>query len=148
MDFRKATTGDIKCLIELRKLQLIDEGYPEVQNIDNELRHYFLSGLTDHSFIAWLAHENQSIIATSGLCFYHLPPTYSNPTGKVAYVTNMFSLKEHRRKGIASILLEKILCEAHSMEYSLVRLHASSDGKKLYTKFGFLPSEGFMALKL
>ncbi|MDL2289599.1 GNAT family N-acetyltransferase [Clostridia bacterium OttesenSCG-928-F22] len=148
MEFRQATTHDVPALTALRKQQLIDEGLPVLQNIDNELRDFFLSGLSDKTFISWVALENGSIIATSGLSFYKLPPTYANPSGIVAYINNMFTLKEHRRKGIAAVLFEKVLSEVRSAGCSLVRLHASSDGRALYAKFGFLPTDGYMALYL
>lgn len=148
MEFRKATLEDVSKMVYLRKQLLIEEGFPVMKNIDLELHDYFERCLADNSFIAWLALENNVIIATSGLCFYHLPPSFSNPSGKNAYVTNMFTLKEYRRRGIASVLLEKILSEAHSLGFSVIRLHTSSDGQSLYLKFGFLQSNGYMVLKL
>lgn len=148
MEFRKATLKDVAAIVKLREQQLIDEGLPVLQSINSELNNYFNRGLTDNSFIAWLALDNDKIVATSGLCFYQLPPTYSNPSGMIAYITNMFTLEEYRRRGIASILFEKILHEALSLGFTDVRLHASSNGKELYAKFGFIPSEGYMNLKL
>ena len=147
MEFRKATLEDIETLVELRKQQLIDEGSPVLQNIDTELKDYFNRTLADNSFISWLALEDNVIVATSGLCFYQLPPTYFNSSGNNAYVTNMFTLKAYRRRGIASVLLEKTLFEARSLGFSVVRLHASSDGQGLYSKFGFVQTDGYMALK-
>ena len=90
--------------------------------------------------------EDNAIIATSGLCFCQLPPNCFNTSGNTAYVTNMFTLKEYRRRGIASALVEKILFEARSLGFSVVRLHASSDGHGLYSKFGFTQTDGYMAL--
>lgn len=147
MEFRKATLKDVETLVELRKQQLIDEGFPVLQNIDVELKNYFNRALADNSFISWLALKDSVIVATSGLCFYQLPPNYFNLSGNNAYVTNMFTLKEYRRQGIASALLEKILFEARSLGFSVVRLHASSDGKGLYSKFGFIPTDGYMTLR-
>jgi GNAT superfamily N-acetyltransferase len=148
MEFRKANINDIVELTELRKQQLLDEGAKVEENIDIELTEYFLANITNGTFISWVAIENNKIIATSGLCFYQLPPTYSNPSGKVAYVTNMYTVKRYRRKGIASKLLEKIIAEAYSLNYKIIRLHASPDGRNLYIKYGFTDSEGFMSLKI
>ncbi|MGL4605841.1 MAG: hypothetical protein ACRCU3_00025 [Eubacteriaceae bacterium] len=52
MEFRKATLKDVSTLVELRKQQLIDEGYSGIQNIDLELKNYFERCLADNSFIA------------------------------------------------------------------------------------------------
>lgn len=147
MEFRKATIDDVETLVKLRKKQLLDEGSCTAKDLDQELADYFSYGLLNNTFISWLAVEDNEVIATSGVCFYRIPPSYTT-TGKVAYITNMFTLPSHRRKGIASALLEKIICEARSAGYSIAMLHSSSDGKYLYPKFGFMDSEGYMLLKL
>ncbi|MDR0326180.1 MAG: GNAT family N-acetyltransferase [Oscillospiraceae bacterium] len=148
MDFRKANEGDIPLLARFRKQQLLDEKLPPVADIDRELLDYFTFSLADGSLISWLAIDGGEIIATSGICFYQLPPTYTNPTGRVAYVTNMYTLPSHRKQGIASRLLGLLLDEARTRGYTIVRLHASIDGKSIYRKFGFEDSEGYMAKKL
>jgi len=148
MEFRKANVHDVDELVVLRKRQLLDEGGIEGQSIDGELREYFSKNIANGSFIAWLAVENNAIIATSGLCFYELPPNFSNPSGKVAYITNMYTKNEFRRKGIASKLLEKTINEARLFNRKLFRLHASSDGRNMYLKYGFVDSEGYMHLRI
>ena len=150
MDYRKANSNDIQYLVHYRKQQLIDEGLPPNanMNIDKELSDYFISSISDGSLISWLAVDGNEIVATSGICFYQLPPTFSNPTGRVAYVTNMYTLPKYRRQGIASYLLKLIVDEAIRLEYKVIRLHASMDGKSIYSKIGFQDTDGFMALRL
>jgi GNAT superfamily N-acetyltransferase len=148
MEFRKAILSDIPELIILRKKLLLVEGAIAEQSIDTELEEYFSENIQKNTFIAWLAIENDEIIATSGLCFYQLPPYFLNPSGKVAYITNMYTIDKYRRKGIATKLLEKIIEEAKSLDYKIIRLHASSQGKSLYIKYGFIDSEGYMHLKI
>ena len=146
MEFRKANINDVMELVNLRKQQLLDEGSKPDKNIDVGLKEYFSENIVKNNFIAWLAIENNEIIATSGLCFYELPPNFSNPTGKVAYITNMYTKNNYRRKGIATKLFEKIMEEIKSMDCKVIRLHASKDEKELYKKYGFYDSEGFMHL--
>ncbi|QQO11383.1 hypothetical protein JFL75_11890 [Breznakiella homolactica] len=47
---------------------------------------------------------------------------------------------------MAAVLLEKIIAEAKSLGYTVIRLHASAMGKPLYSRYGFIESEGFMHL--
>ena len=148
MEYRKANVNDVNVLVGLRKQRLLDEGEVFENNIDNDLHNYFSENIKENKFIAWLAIENNEIIATSGLCFYELPPTSRNPSGKIAYITNMFTKKEFRRKGIATKLFEKIIDEIKMLNYKVIRLHTSVHGKELYKKFGFVDSEGFMHLRL
>jgi len=148
MNFRKADKNDIQYLVTYRKQQLIDEGASLDMDIDNALSDYFISSISDGSLIVWLAVDGTEVVATSGICFYRLPPTVSNPSGRVAYVTNVYTLPEYRKQGIASHLLELVLDEAVRLAYKLVRLHASIDGKSIYSKAGFIDTDGFMAMKL
>ena len=148
MEYRKANVNDVNVLVKLRKQQLLDEGEIFENNIDNDLYKYFLENIENNKFISWLAIENNEIIATSGLCFYELPPTFKNPSGKIAYITNMFTIYEFRRKGIATKLFEKIIDEVKMLNYKIIRLHTSELGKELYKQYGFVDSDGFMHLRL
>ena len=121
MQKRLADQGDISTLIKLRKQQLTDEGLPlgsMQMDIDSELTDYITSAISDGSFISWIMEQDGEIIATSGVCFYALPPNFSNPSGKTAYVTNMYTKPEYRRKGIATELLEMVIDEARSRGYT------------------------------
>jgi len=148
LEFRKASQGDIYRLAELRIKQLIDEGYPETTDILEDLKRYFTTSLEARSLICWVAENNGEILATAGICFYQLPPTFSNPSGRIAYITNMYTDKTYRKKGVASYLLEKLIEEAKSQNYSSVRLHASIHGKGIYEKVGFVDTDGYMGLPL
>lgn len=74
MNYRKGEEKDISQLVDLRKKQLFDEGLVSINNIDIELQKYFDISLKNGSLILWIAEENEIIIATSGICFYQLPP--------------------------------------------------------------------------
>ena len=152
MIYRKVNSNDVNDLVNLRKQQLLEEnlreGRKDEKNIDYELKEYFSKNIENNTFISWVAIDNNEIIATSGLCFYQLPPTFSNPSGKVAYITNMYTMNEYRRKGIATTLLGKIINEAKLLDYKILRLHTSLDGKSIYKKYGFIDSEGFMHIRI
>lgn len=146
--FRKAVTADAQQLIELRIKQLIDEGYTESRNIRPELNEYFETSLAGGSLICWVGTVRDNIIATGGLCFYQLPPSFSKPSGKMAYLTNMYTDDNYRRNGIAASLVDQLLIEAKAHDLKVVLLHASSDGKGVYEKAGFVDAGGYMALKM
>jgi GNAT superfamily N-acetyltransferase len=148
LEFRKANINDINELINFRKKLLLDAGGNGEPNIDIELKEYFSKKIINDSYISWIAIENNEVIVTSGLCFYQLPPSFLNPSGKVAYITNIYTERKFRRKGIASKLLKKTINEARLLNYKIIRLHTSLDGKNMYLKYGFNDSEGYMHLKI
>lgn len=148
IEFRKASKNNIHELVELRIKQLIDEGYPEIKDIRKELKKYFSSSLENGSLICWIGIAKEIIVATAGICFYQLPSTFTNPTGKIAYITNMYTNDAYRRRGIASHLLDQLIEEAKAVNFTSVRLHASNHGKGVYEKAGFTDTDGYMGMRL
>ena len=148
LKFRKATSVDIDQLIRLRIKQLVDEGYPETNDISKDLGRYFSESLENGSLLCWVGLVDDAIVATAALCFYQLPSTFSNPSGRIAYVTNMYTDDAYRRRGIASHLLRKLIENAKDLKYTSIRLHASSHGKGIYEKVGFTDTDGYMGMRL
>lgn len=148
MECRKASEADIDQLVRLRIKQLIDEGYPEIRDINKDLEQYFSESLENGSLVCWIGLAGDAIVATAGVCFYQLPSTFSNPSGRIAYITNMYTDDAYRRRGVASHLLNLLVEEAKALNYASVRLHASRHGKGIYEKAGFTDTDGYMAMKL
>lgn len=148
MYYRKASIKDIDQLIELRKKLLIEEGFCSDNNIDEELEQYFSLSITNREMVIWLALDAEYIIGTAGVCFFQYPPSFSNPTGKIAYITNVYTREEYRNQGVATKLLDFILDEVKMEGCQVTRLHASAQGRKLYEKKGFVDAEGFMKRKM
>ena len=148
MNYRKANINDIYYLVHLRKEQLIEEGISTDANVDKEFFDYFMANISDGTIIIWLATEASEIVATSGICFYQVPPSYSNLTGQVAYVTNVYTSPKYRKQGIASHLLGLVIGEAKKLNYKLIRLITSPAGESIYKKAGFVKSEGHMVMTL
>ncbi len=150
--YRKASISDVDELVRLRI-----EFLKEAQNIESEiydscleesLRLYFNNTISNNTFIAWLALDDNKIVATSGLCFYNLPPSYKNFTGNVAYIMNIYTQSDYRNKGIATYLFEKMIEEAKNLGYRKLCLHATEKGRSLYLKYGFKNTDNEMVLNL
>jgi len=109
---------------------------------------YFQSHIPDGSFIAFLAIEERAVVGTGGLCLHHVPPTYGNPSGKVAYLVNMYVVPEYRGRGIAAGLLEHLMDEAKSLGCDRVALNTSKAGRPVYEKYGFTDVPGEMEFYL
>ena len=148
IEYRKASQNDVDQLVNARVKQLIDEGYQQTNDINADLKTFFSESLANDSLISLLGIYEEAIVATAGLCFYQLPPSFSNPTGKVAHITNMYTEEAFRKQGIASYLFDLLLKEAKNLNYTSVRLHASDKGKSIYVKAGFVTTDGYMAKKL
>lgn len=141
--YRKATLKDVETLAKLR-VAFINEVFNIEENKDSdqlrkELAKYFTATISDQSVIAWIAEYENRIVSTSTIVIWHAPPTYTGlgKEGRRGYILNMYTAKEFRKKGIASVLLDKLIAEAKALDLEYVHLHASEDGIGIYKKLGF-----------
>lgn len=148
MNYRKATIEDMDKLVELRKKQLVDEGIEPNIDIDTELSVFFENKLSDGTLIQWLAEDLGEIIACGAVIFYDFPPSYTNKTGKKAYIANMYTNENYRGQGIATNLLTKLVKEARILGISKIWLGASKMGRPVYQKFGFKETDEFLELNI
>ncbi|WP_176585791.1 GNAT family N-acetyltransferase [Priestia megaterium] len=148
MKFRKATVNEIDQLIYLRKKQLVDEGIEPNQEIDTELKEFFTNKMSDGSLVEWVVEDNDKIIATGAIIFYEFPPTYTNKSGKKAYITNMYTKESYRGQGIATKLLTKLVAEAKTAGIIKIWLGASKLGRPVYKKFGFNETDEWLELDI
>lgn len=139
MVIKKATVEDSIELTKLR-IEMRKERNEIIENIEefyNNSLNFFVENIELNNFVAFVAIENNAIIATSGICFYSVPPISSIPNGKVAYLMNMYTVPAYRNKGIATKLLKHTMDEALERKCSKVSLSASDMGEPLYIKYGF-----------
>ena len=146
--YRKAIAADARELARIRSLFIAEiSNLTEKERVNMERcnKEYFDTSFANDSFAAWVAVNENEIIATSGLSFSVVPPNATCIDGRVAYIMNIFTLPEYRRQGIATNLFKLILEEAKIRGYKRITLNATSKGKPLYEKFGFKDVIGDMA---
>ena len=139
---RRATIADLELLIEYRIIFLKETAavlpFPDEIFLRQSLKDYLKVSLEDHSFLSWIAEYDQLPVGFSGMVFREQPGNIEIPQGKTAYILNMFTLKEFRKNGIASLLFEKLIEEAKQRNVDRIDLHATSDGEPVYRRFGFV----------
>ena len=148
--YRRAGAGDIDILTATRTLVLraangLDES-ADMSEVERESRKYYEECFSKDCHAAYLVYEGERVVGTGGISFYQVMPTYHNPSGWKAYVMNMYTHPDYRRRGIAYHMLELLAKEAGSRKISLIALEATSMGRPLYEKFGFVPMEHEMEL--
>ena len=145
LTYRKAVIGDIDLLAATRvefyigiHIELSDD---EKEKFCEHNRAYFVESLADGSFFAYLAFDGDRLAATSGINFYSTPPTHKNPTGMMAYISNMYTKPDYRGRGIATRLLTMIIEEARRRGCGKITLSATDMGRPIYKKFGFTDAD-------
>ena len=97
-------------------------------------------------FIKNLVYDNENFIGAGGVSFYKVMPTYHNPTGKKAYIMNMYTASAYRRQGIAIHTLDLLVKNAREQGVTQIALEATEMGRPLYEKYGFVKMEDEMEL--
>ena len=145
---RRATVADADVLARHRAEMFRDMGQLTEDLYDTLVqaaRAYFAGAVPGGRYVAWLAEAEGRIVGGAGLQLRELLPRpalggrrlVGGPQG---LILNVFTERAWRRRGVAAALMRELLqwCRAHGIE-SLV-LHASADGRPLYEKLGFTPT--------
>lgn len=148
--YKKATIADIDELVRTRIIvlraanKLSDD--VDMSVVENESYAYYKRALETGEHIAYLVYDNGTFIGAGGVSFYQVMPTYHNPTGKKAYIMNMYTAPEYRRHGIALHTLDLLVKDAREQGASQIALEATDMGRPLYEKYGFVKMEDEMEL--
>ena len=148
--YKKATIKDIEILTKSRVQVLIAANkLPENTNMENvkeKSYEYYREALKDGSHTAYLVFDGGILVGTGGVSYYRVMPTYHNQGGRKAYIMNMYTKPEYRRKGIAKKTLDLLVKEAKSRGIQDILLEATDMGRLLYKKYGFVKMDNEMEL--
>jgi ribosomal protein S18 acetylase RimI-like enzyme len=148
--FRKANYDDINLLTEIRiKVLKKANALKDDVNMDNVFREthkYYMEYLNDNNHITYPAFDDKIFIGCGSICFYNVMPTYNNQTGKKAYIMNMYTKENYRRKGIGTKVPDLLVKEAKQKCIKQIQLESTEIGKYLYKKYGFFELNNEMEL--
>ncbi len=139
--YRVATSDDVQQLIELRILMQVEVN--GLNNLDvtntylDKVIEFFENAFDSHKYSSVIALDGEYVIAAAGVCFYEKPPSISGGSGLVGYVTNVYTRKEYRGRGVATQLMKNLNELALSKKVDKLHLGATPDGLGLYKKVGY-----------
>jgi GNAT superfamily N-acetyltransferase len=101
------------------------------------------------NYFGWLAgleNEPGQIVAGAGVQLREVPPhPQTDPNAKIdivsgrqAIIQNVFTEPKWRRRGLAALLIERIIDWTRRKGIDSVVLHASDEGRALYERLGFI----------
>lgn len=148
--YAKATLDGLDLLVStrlevLRAANRLGED-ADLSEVEAQSRHYYLEALPDGRHTGFLAFDGDAFVGAGGVSYYRVMPTCHNPTGRKAYIMNMYVRPAYRRRGIASRILDMLVKDARERGVSCIALEATDMGRPLYEKYGFVPMEHEMEL--
>ncbi len=152
IQIRRANINDLNTLVLFRvalfkEMERLD-GVRDEQSFHKACEQFFYQFIPKEEFLSWVAETNGKIIATSGLVFFQKPPSPGNNSGKEAYIMNMYTLPEWRKKGITSKLMTEILVFLRKKKITVISLHTTEIGRNVYEEVGFVLTNNEMKLSV
>lgn len=140
--YKRAGTEDLELLVRTRIEVLRAANHlgddTDMGFIEKQSREYYEVSLETETHVAYLVFDGERCVGAGGVSFFRVMPTYLNPTGRKAYIMNMYTDPDYRRRGIARHTLELLVEETKKKGISHISLEATDMGRPLYERFGFI----------
>ena len=151
-EFRKASINDLDLLVKtrievLRAANGLD-GNTDMSKVESESYLYYTSAMENGRHTAYLVFDGNLFIGAGGISYYTVMPTFHNPSGEKAYIMNMYTKPDYRRKGIATKTLDLLVRDAKEHGVTAISLETTDIGRKLYEKYGFVAMKSEMELPM
>ena len=142
LSYRKATLDDLEILTETRieVLRAANQlnGDVDMSEVKKQSFEYYQNSLENDTHLAYLIYDDDKFVGAGGISYFQVMPTYHNPTGKKAYIMNMYTNPNYRRQGIAYKTLDLLVADARKKGIVAISLEATEMGRPLYEKYGFV----------
>jgi len=141
---RAAGVGDAAIILDHRGSMFRDmkEGTADERERMAEVAGPWLAqALADGSYRHWLALDAAGrVVGGGGVLLCPWPANPKDPCTERAVILNVYTEPEFRKRGIARQVMLTILEWLKQRGLRGVNLHASADGRPLYEKMGFEPT--------
>ena len=141
---RPATLDDIPVLAHQRCAMFVATGLIDraaTAELDAAERRYLAQAMPAGTFVAWLVEHEGRIVAGGGLQLRTLQPRPGFVRGEPeGLVVSMWTEPSHRRRGLGNRVMDAILQWCRARGIRRLTLHASGEGRPLYERFGFRPT--------
>jgi GNAT superfamily N-acetyltransferase len=138
---RQAGLADLQHIMRHRRQMFYDMGFTDaaaLESMRETSEPLIARGLAEGFYLGWLAEtDGGQVVAGGGV---YLAPWPSHPRGvqtRRAEIVNVYTEPEHRRRGLARLLMSAMLDWCRASGLHAVVLHASGDGRQLYESLGF-----------
>jgi GNAT superfamily N-acetyltransferase len=139
---RAATVADLDTVLRHRHAMFAELGYSEESRaaMDVEARAYLARAFEDRTYHHWFIDGVDGVAAGAGVSVNPFCPGPRYPRPRRAWILNVYTEPEFRRRGMAGRLVEAAIewCRAEGIR--AVYLHASDQGRRVYERMGFVSS--------
>jgi GNAT superfamily N-acetyltransferase len=159
---RPATLDDADVLVRHRCSMFTDMGVPlDAVALESAFRVWLARTMPNGTYRAWLAETtaeqdgrlpgaNARVVAGGGITILPWPPGPRYMGDRLAFVYNVYTEPEHRRRGLGRLIMDAIHAWCREADITSLALNASPDGLAMYASMGYAVAPSpmmFFALK-
>lgn len=141
---REATAEESEIILHHRRSMFRDMGEgtaAELERMNKVANRWLEQALATGSYRHWLVIDLAGHIAGGGgVLLNSWPPNPKDPCIARAVILNVYTEIEFRRQGVARQIMQTILDWIKNQGFRGVNLHSSAEGRRLYEKLGFEPT--------
>lgn len=100
-------------------------------------REYFEMHVPEDTHLALVYSEGGNDCGCGAACFYEEMPSPDNKEGKCAYIMNIYVRRAFRNRGIAHMLVRRLIDEAEARGCGKIYLETTSEARAVYLSSGF-----------
>lgn len=100
-------------------------------------RRYYERHIADGTHIAVVAQADGDDAGCGAICLSDELPSPDNPTGRCAYMMNIYVRREYRNRGVAHAIVRKLVEMALEQECGKIYLETTPEARSLYADEGF-----------
>lgn len=127
-------------------LREVFDSEPSAQLLDAN-RRYYLRHVPDGTHVALIATLDDEPCGCGAVCFTEEMPSPDNPSGRCAYLMNIYVREPMRRRGIAHQIVTRLVEEARRRGCGKIYLESTPLGRPVYHELGFAEMTDMMKLK-
>lgn len=143
MMIRMADKDDIESIVHHRKSMFADMGLgteDSRQQMGILFEQWVMPKMDSGEFWTWLACDEDRVVSGVGVWKLDWPPGPVGGDLGHAYIYNVYTEDEYRRRGLARRLMQHTIEDCTQRGIGVIGLHASIFGRALYEELGFTPT--------
>jgi GNAT superfamily N-acetyltransferase len=135
---RVATLEDVDVLVHHRIAMFQDMGVAlDAGAVDAAFRPWLLEMMPKGVYRAWVVLSGAQVISGGGITILPWPPGPRYFSGRLAFVYNVYTEPDHRRRGLGRMVMETIHGWCREERIGSLALNASQFGQSMYESLGY-----------
>ena len=143
MVVREARHDELAIVIRHRRRMYEDMGHTnpvQLAEMERASTQFFGNHFAAGTYRGWFIDDDDRVVAGGGVLVLPFQPQIGITRPERPWIVNMFTEPEYRRRGLARLLVEEMVKWCRRESFPVVTLHASDEGRPVYTAMGFVSS--------